>query len=89
MKTESKGEFANRETILKLLTAAEVARLSTAEAGPPLSAGDEFVDLDHLNRGVQRASTKMPTMGSLLPRTSVQASTWSTILAKLPASHVS
>ena len=88
MKPESKSAYATRESILKLLSDAELARVSTAEAGPPIGLGDEFVDLDHLNKGVQRAPATMPAMGSLLPRVSVQASTWRTILAKLPAARV-
>jgi hypothetical protein len=77
----------SRDEILKLLSDAELARVSTADAGAPLKAGDEYLDLEHLDRGVQSASTNTVTARSL-PRKVIQEATWKRILARLspPAS---
>jgi predicted metalloprotease len=52
-----------RDTILKLLSEEQVARISTAETMPALSDGAEYLDLENFDRGVQHAdaSTKFTT----------------------------
>jgi hypothetical protein len=85
MKNDKGATYITRETILQLLSDDEVATLSSAEAGPSLSAGDEFVDLEHLDDGVRRAGRALPSMGRLLPRKAVHGSTWAKILTQLPA----
>ena len=69
-----------RDTILKLLSDEENARVATGEAGARLSEGDEYLDLLHLDQGVQRAGI---TMGHFLPRSAVSDETWHKILAHL------
>lgn len=77
-------EHIVREAVLKMLSSAEVARVSTAEAASRLNEGDEYLDLAHLDQGVQRAqaATNVP-MGQVLPRSAVGVETWSKILAQL------
>jgi hypothetical protein len=73
-----------REAILMLLSNEETARVSTAEDKPELAAGAEYLDLDFLDRGVQRASPATAvTMGHVLPRSAVRQETWHHILAQL------
>ena len=77
-------ELVTRETVLMLLTDAETAKVSTAEAAAGLSDGAEYLDLEHIDEGIQRAiaSTKL-TMGHVIPRSAVSDLTWTKILAQL------
>jgi hypothetical protein len=76
-------EFVNRDGILKLLSDEEIDRVSDAETAPRLLEGDEFVDLEQLDRGVQKADGARPPMGHVLPRKAVLEATWSRILTQL------
>jgi integrase len=69
-----------RDTILKLLSDEENARVATGEAGARLSEGDEYLDLLRLDQGVQRARIKK---GNFLPRSAVSDETWHKTLAHL------
>jgi hypothetical protein len=56
----------------------------TAEASSGLTEGGEYLDLEHLDRGVQRPKAAIKvTMGQVLPRSAVCDETWSKILAHL------
>jgi hypothetical protein len=85
MTDAQRAEQVTRDTVLKLLSNEEIARVSTAEAASALTEGKEYLDLEHLEQGVQRAkaSTKV-AMGHVLPRSAVRDETWSKILAQLP-----
>jgi hypothetical protein len=73
-----------REAILKLLSNEETARVSTAEDAPGLADGAEYLDLEHLDIGVQRVTAaRTVTMGHVLPRRAVRDETWRKILAQL------
>ena len=86
MSIADRGEQVTRDTILKLLSDEENARVSTGEAAARLNEGAEYLDLQHLDRGVQRAKTgSQAPMGHILPRSAVAAETWSNILARLPS----
>jgi hypothetical protein len=78
----TKTEYVTRDSILKLLSDDEVASVSTAETADRLADGDEFVDMRHLDKGVQHAGKWTP-IGRVVPRKSVHASTWTKIVAKL------
>lgn len=84
MTDAKRAEQVARDNILKLLSNEEIAKVSTAEAASGLTEGGEYLDLEHLDQGVQRAkaSTKV-TMGHALPRSAVCGETWSKILARL------
>jgi hypothetical protein len=75
--------YATRESILNLLSDDEVASVSTAETAPGLSDADEYLDLERLEQGVQRAQGTKPVMGRVLPRKGVHDATWTKILAQL------
>jgi hypothetical protein len=76
-------EMLTREVILKLLNDDEVAAVSTAETADRLQDGEKFVDLDHLERGIQRATSAPMTMGPTLPRKAVHDMTWKKIEAAM------
>ena len=84
MTDAKRAEHVARDTILKLLSDEEIAKVSTAEAASELTEGGEYLDLEHLDQGVQRAkaATKV-TMGNVLPRSAVRDETWSKIIAQL------
>ena len=77
-------DIGARDVILKLLSDDENARVSNAE-GKPLAAGEEYVDLEDLAAGVQKASEAMTSdeAANILPRNVVHHETWTKILAQL------
>ncbi len=84
MTTETRTALQTRDTVLKLLTNEELAQVTTAETRSQLVEGDEYLDLEHLDRGVRNAHGFTTPMDRVLPRKAVQAATWSKILAELP-----
>ena len=77
-------ELVARDTILKLLSDEETARVSTAEAATGLSDGAEYLDLEHIDQGIQRAKTATKVaMGHVVPRSAVSDGTWAKIVAQL------
>jgi hypothetical protein len=78
--TDTQLEYTTRDSVLKLLSDAEVASVTTAETADRLPDGDEYLDLHQLGRGVQRASASNVNMNSVLPRKAVHEGTWSRML---------
>jgi hypothetical protein len=77
----------NREAILRLLTDAEVAKVSRAEGEPRLVEGDEYVDLEDLDSGVQLVQAAPRTApGHALPRSAVSEGTWAKIVKVVASS---
>jgi hypothetical protein len=64
MKSEKGVVFVTRDSIMKLLSATEVARLGDADAAR-LADGDEYIDLTQFGRGVQRAHGTGPALGKV------------------------
>lgn len=86
MKNAKLTDYVHRDLLLKTLSDEEVSSVSTAETAERLPDGEEFVDLEHLDQGVQRAGKVIP-MGRVLPRKAVHERTWTKIVAYLtPAS---
>jgi hypothetical protein len=82
--SHNRSELIARDTLLKLLTDEDMARVSTAETASSLIAGQEYIDLEHIEKGVQvcNAATKV-VMRSALPRRAVGDPTWNKIVAQL------
>jgi hypothetical protein len=85
VKNNQRTENVTRESILKLLSDDEVASVCTAETAIRLAEHDEYVNLEQLERGVQKAEGAGPAMGTVLPRKAVHANTWGKILTALAA----
>ncbi len=85
MSDAQRATYATRDTVLLLLSDEENAKVSNAEDALGLAEAEEYLDLEHLDRGVQRAGavTTKAAMGHLLPRSAVSAETWGKILARL------
>lgn len=88
MGTELRAEYVTRDTIMKLLSDEETARVSTAETAAHLADGEEYVDLEQPDQGVRRANgVATAPMGHVLPRKAVQQRTWDQIIGLLSAHH--
>ena len=84
MSGSTREVLSARNASMLLLTDEENARVTTAEAGASLADGLEFIDLEHLERGVQRAgSAATLEMAHVIPRNAVGNGTWSNIVAQL------
>ena len=82
MKNDKRSEYLTRNGILKQLSDAEVAHVSTAETAEHLADGDAYLDLEQLDRGVQKACrASNPTMGRVLPKKAVHEATWQKLIA--------
>ena len=88
MKTE-KTAYVTREAILELLSDNEVAAVSTAETALHLNRGDEYIDLDHIEHGIQHGPERTTPMGHVLPRKVVSKASWLKIVALLSKSEKS
>lgn len=81
---QAASNLTARDTILKILTDDEVAKVSSAEGAAGLKNGIEYLDLTHLERGVQTAGTmNQVNVGNMIPRNAVSAETWQKIIAQL------
>ncbi len=89
MINEQRSNLFSREHILKLLSDEEIAEVSTAESAPRLLAGDEYIDLDELDKGVQRADGARVMMGHVLPKKAIHQATWAKVLTELESCPVS
>lgn len=86
MKADPRTEYITRDTILRLLSDDEVARVSTAETAARLAKDEEYVDLEAPDDGVQRVlEDDAISMGRVLPRKAVHEKTWRQIVALLSA----
>lgn len=84
MSGSTRVELSARNSIMMLLTDEENARVTTAEAGASLMDGTEFVDLEHLDRGIQRAAgAGTLELANVIPRNAVGDDTWSKIVTHL------
>ena len=84
MTDTQRAGYVTRDNIMKVLSNDEIAKVSTAEAAAGLTEGGEYLDLEHLDQGVQRAkAATKATMGHVLPRSAVCGETWSKILSQL------
>jgi hypothetical protein len=81
---DSKRSYATRESIMKLLSDEETAKVSMREDKTKLVEGDEFIDLEHPEHGVRLVqATTEPMMDQVLPRSAVRDETWAKIIKHL------
>ena len=85
VKKDNRSQYVTRESVLMLLSDDEVAAVATAETATRLPEGDEYLDMELLDQGVQRAHHKKTPMGRMLPKKSIHENTWNKILKQLPA----
>lgn len=83
--SDQRAALVLRDAILGLLSDEEAARVSSAEARNDLVVGDEYVDLQHLDKGVQQAFGPTKHEANLLPKSAVHDATWRKIRSQLLA----
>jgi hypothetical protein len=84
MSNEERVELTARNTIMKILTNDEVAKVSTSEAAQNIAEGGEYLDLKHLEKGILHATAATHIeMGHVIPRSAVGPETWNRILKAL------
>jgi hypothetical protein len=86
MKVAVPTVYATRDSVLKMLSEPELEKVHSAEPTARMPVGDEYLDLMRLAQGVQRARGAVMDMSHLLPKDTVEESTWSKILLHLAAS---
>ncbi len=74
-----RARLVSKDAILGLLSDEEVGRVSSAEGRNDLAMGDEYIDLQHLDQGVQQAFGPTKHEGNLLPRNAIHETTWQKI----------
>jgi hypothetical protein len=74
-----------RAEVLKLLSQGEIWSANTAEAKTHLRLGDLYLDLEHLQLGVQRSDGTTIKTNHILPRKAIHEDTWRRILRQLKA----
>lgn len=72
-----------RDAILDLLTNEEVAAVQREANARLMRAGEEYIDLEHVELGVRQASGLSIPRGYVLPRTAVSDMTWHRIVRTL------
>ena len=79
MTTQERTAYLTRNGVMNSLSDDEAASVSNAECAASLTEGAEYLDLQHLDQGVQRAQGSTD-MGRVLPRSAVHEATWAKIL---------
>lgn len=85
MQNAIRSEYVTRDRLLKLLSDQEVASVASSETAACLADGDEYLDLECIHEGVQKAGSSATPMGRVLPKKSIHASTWAKLLNQLAA----
>jgi hypothetical protein len=86
MTQADESELLTRDHILKLLSEGEVTRFSSTTT-QTLRKGDEYLDLERLQLGVQRADG-FTSNGHVLSRKAIQEDTWRRVLRQLKAANL-
>lgn len=82
------GEPLQARELLQLLSDGERASVEAANTDVQLRRGQEYLDLEELQRGVQRADGTPTNAGALLPRTAIHEDTWRRVLRRLQAIRI-
>jgi hypothetical protein len=83
MSPTERGEPLDKAKLLEVLSEGELASLAAASSKTHLRRGDEYLDLEQPQRGVQRADGTATSMGELLPRKAIHEDTWRRLLRQL------
>ncbi len=73
----------SRKLFIRMLSDEEIARVNAGETSDHLELDEEYVDLNVLSRGVQRAMAGERPSNVVLPRRAVHVSTWDKLLSHL------
>lgn len=84
---KKRPEAITRDHMLSILSDEEAAGVDLWETAAALVAGDEFVDLSDLDKGVQRVAEARPT-GNVVSRKAINEHTWKKFIANLNARNL-
>lgn len=76
---------SSRAAVLKLLAEGELGDFGQGGSPKVLANGDQYLDLEQLTRGVQRARAGVRLGPHVLPRKAIHEDTWRRILRQLAA----
>lgn len=83
MKPDKQNGYPIRDRVLALLTDSEAEQVRLAEASPKLEVGDEFLNLDALEKGVRYSPGSDTPPGRLVPRKAVHQDAWNKMVKAL------
>lgn len=88
MKLDLLSEYRVRRQVTELLSDAEATRLEKVLATGILQDGEEYIEVDHVSHGVQRASAGMLLGRSrLILRRAIDDTTWGQLVTLLNSVH--
>src|SRR5664279_5690277 len=90
MNNEKRSEYFTRDSIMKLLSDEEIAKVTATESATSLMDGDEYIDLEQLDQGVQTVpgSTAAIAVGRVVARKAVQELTWKNVVTQLASRRI-
>ena len=88
MKPDLLTEYRVRRQVVELLSERETARLEKVLSTGILQDDEEYIEVDHVSLGVQRARAGMlPGRSRLILRRALDADTWSQLVTLLDGVH--
>jgi hypothetical protein len=90
MNNEKRSEYFTRDSIMKLLSDEEIAKVTATESTTSLMDGDEYIDLEQLDQGVQTVtgSTAAIAVGRVVARKAVHERTWKNVVTQLASRRI-
>ena len=90
MNNEKRSEYFTRDGLMKLLSDDEIAKVTADESATALVDGDEYVDLEELDKGVRTVagSTAGIAVGRVVAKKALQQGTWDKVVAQLASRRI-
>lgn len=85
MTSSDRSRDVMRDAILQLLSPSEVDTIVSSTTKARLGNGDEYVDLHHLELGVQRIRGAARPTGEVVVRKAIYEDTWRRVVRQLAA----
>lgn len=73
-----------RDAVLALLSPDDAAKVCAAEATAKLGAGENYLDLHHLDHGVRSATAEAAPINNVVGKSAISDRIWQFLLAQTP-----
>lgn len=83
MSQSERTELVRRNVVLGMLSRDEITVVARPTSAARLQAGEAYLELERLGRGVRRFSLERPPAGHVLCKSGLHESTWGRILSLL------
>lgn len=83
MPSPERSDETLRDAILRLLSRSEASTLASSATKARLANGDEYVDLQHPQHGVQHIRGNERPTGDVIVRKAIYEDTWRRVLRQL------